>query len=109
MYAGMLYIGPRPVIREPRKKGFISVYERQVSVEAHLFDFTERVYGCHIRLFFVCKLRNNRKFRSKEGLIRYLARDKEKTLQVLRKKKEPSFPLNCFTSPFRGDTMKPKW
>lgn len=40
-----------------------------ISIEAHLFNFTRNIYGESVKLHFIQKLRNQKRFQSKEELI----------------------------------------
>lgn len=46
-----------------------------ISVETHVLDFTENLYGKNIEVFFVSKIRGEVKFASKEELIEQIDRD----------------------------------
>ena len=73
-YGGMLNIGTRPTFDEE---------SREVSIEAHLFDFDRNIYGLDITLHFVRRLRFEQKFDSVEALCARLAADRTETLAVL--------------------------
>ena len=65
----MLNIGNRPTLKTGR------------SIEAHLLDFNESIYGEKLKIEFFCKLRDENKFESKEKLIEQLKLDENKTRQ----------------------------
>ena len=44
-------------------------------VESHLFDFDEDVYGETIEIFFIEKIRNERKFSDGQTLVQQIHRD----------------------------------
>ncbi len=73
-YAGMANIGHRPTFNGAH-----------VTVEIHLFDFQEDIYGEPIEISFYKRIRHERKFESVEALIQQLHRDKEVSLDVLAK------------------------
>ena len=57
-----------------------------VSAEAHLFDFVGRdLYGERIRLAFVARLRDERRFPSVEALRAQIAEDAEQARELLSK------------------------
>ncbi len=66
VHQGMSHVGRRPTFGIERR-----------SVETHLFDFAEEVYGAPIRLFFHERLRKTIAFDGPEALKRQLAQDQE--------------------------------
>jgi riboflavin kinase/FMN adenylyltransferase len=65
-YAGMLNLGPRPTFGDTT-----------VTLEAHLFDADLDLYGARVRLDFVARLRDTRRFGSPQELVEQLGRDAE--------------------------------
>ncbi len=62
---GVANIGNRPTVEgDPR---FL--------LEVHLFDFSREIYGEHVEVAFVCKLRDEKKFESFEELRRQIQQD----------------------------------
>jgi riboflavin kinase / FMN adenylyltransferase len=61
---GMMNLGPRPTFGDSA-----------TSLEAHLFDTTGTFYGAYVRIDFVARLRETRKFPSAEHLIAQLRED----------------------------------
>src|SRR5438309_2169131 len=61
---GMMNLGPRPTFGD-----------LATSLEAHLFDTDGDFYGAHVRIDFVARLRETRKFASPEQLSKQLAHD----------------------------------
>jgi riboflavin kinase/FMN adenylyltransferase len=56
----------------------------QVTAEAHLFDFDGRdLYGASLRLAFVARLRDERRFPSLDALRAQIADDAERARAVL--------------------------
>jgi len=47
----------------------------KVSIETHIFDFNDDIYKEKIEVFFISKLRNERKFKDKDDLIVQIAKD----------------------------------
>ncbi len=72
VYKGMLNIGTRPTIDNGMR-----------SIEAHLFDFDQEVYGEKLTLVFHHFLREEVKFPSVEALIEQLHADKKMALEHL--------------------------
>ena len=62
---GMLCIGHRPTVEA----------NGELSIEAHIFDFDGNLYGKEVRLEFICRLREERRFSSLEELQLQLRRD----------------------------------
>ncbi|WP_462248384.1 bifunctional riboflavin kinase/FAD synthetase [Ekhidna sp.] len=71
-YLGMLNIGFKP-----------TVDGRERTIEAHLFNFDEDIYGHEIVVEFVKGLRKEMKFESVEELKAQLNKDKEAALRIL--------------------------
>jgi riboflavin kinase/FMN adenylyltransferase len=62
----MLNLGPRPTFGESA-----------VKLEAHLFDATGDWYGSRVRIDFIARLRDTKKFDGAEALMKQLARDEQ--------------------------------
>ncbi len=73
VHQGMSHVGRRPTFGIERR-----------SVETHLFDFAEEVYGAPIRLFFHERLRETIAFDGPEALKRQLAQDQEDARDFFR-------------------------
>jgi riboflavin kinase / FMN adenylyltransferase len=69
---GMMNLGPRPTFGDTA-----------TSLEAHLFDTTGDFYGAHVRVDFVARLRETRKFASAELLSKQLAHDERAARNAL--------------------------
>jgi riboflavin kinase / FMN adenylyltransferase len=63
-HGGMLNLGPRPTFGD-----------ESVGIEAHLFDTSGDWSGAWVRVDFVARLRDTRKFDSPEALVEQLRRD----------------------------------
>ena len=63
-FGGMLNLGPRP-----------TVGDAVPSLEVHCFDLADELYGAHIRVDFVKRLRDTQRFEGLEQLRAQLARD----------------------------------
>jgi riboflavin kinase/FMN adenylyltransferase len=59
------------------------------SVEAHLLDFDRDIYGEHLKLEFVERLRDELKFESVEALVQKMHGDVAQTRQILEKDSKP--------------------
>jgi len=78
IHQGMLNIGTRPTFNQnPDNR----------SIEVNIFDFEEELYGREVTLFFVAKIRDERKFDSKAALVEQLFADKEEALRLLSEHK----------------------
>ena len=74
----MLNIGCRPTLNNGNN----------ISVEAHLFDIQEDLYGRTLTLSFIARLREERRFNSEAELVEQLQHDKENALEKLGESKE---------------------
>jgi riboflavin kinase/FMN adenylyltransferase len=54
-------------------------------VEAHLLDFNEELYGEEVRLTFVDRLRDERKFEGPQALLEQIERDVSRAREILRR------------------------
>jgi riboflavin kinase / FMN adenylyltransferase len=78
IYQGMLNIGTRPTFNQNAD---------QRSIEVNIFNFGEELYGSEIILYFIEKIRDEKKFEGKETLVEQLKSDREAALSILRKNK----------------------
>ena len=72
LYTGVANIGSRPTVNGQRKQ-----------LEVHIFDFTGSIYGQHITVVPVAKIRDERRFSSLETLREQIALDVAKAKQIL--------------------------
>ena len=72
---GMLCIGHRPTIET----------NGEISVEAHIFDFSGNLYGASISLEFIGKLRDEQHFASLDALQQQLASDATSAQDMIRR------------------------
>jgi len=70
--AGVSSLGTRPTVNG-----------REPLLEAHLFDFDGDLYGKHLRVEFVCKLRDEEKFDDLAALVQQMDRDAAQACEVL--------------------------
>jgi riboflavin kinase/FMN adenylyltransferase len=71
-HGGMLNLGPRPTFGDDT-----------IGIEAHLFDASGDWYGAWVRVDFIARLRDTRKFESAEALVEQLRRDERDARLVL--------------------------
>lgn len=71
-YGGMMNLGPRPTFGDSA-----------TSLEVHLFDKTGDLYGQQVRVDFVARLRETRKFASAEQLTNQLVHDERDARNAL--------------------------
>ncbi|MCY4254241.1 MAG: bifunctional riboflavin kinase/FAD synthetase [Flavobacteriaceae bacterium] len=72
-FFGMLNIGSRPTINELEKN----------SIEVHLFDFDQSIYGNHLSIQFNHRIRNQIKFENLSALKGQLQKDKLQCLDLI--------------------------
>ncbi len=71
---GMLNIGVRPTVSD----GFPTK-----TIEVHIFDFHGDIYGQDVKVVFMGRIRDERKFQDVEALVTQLQRDREVALAIL--------------------------
>ena len=76
-HQGMLNIGVRPTLETNKD------YQPSTSIEAHLFNFNESIYGQHVRIQLAGKIREEKKFSGLDELKEQLQKDKREAVQVL--------------------------
>ena len=74
-YGGMLYIGTRPTLTEFNNR----------TIEVHLFDFNQTIYGHRIRLEVLDRIRDDAAFQSLDDLRSQLGKDQVSAQEVLRR------------------------
>jgi riboflavin kinase/FMN adenylyltransferase len=62
---GVASLGVRPTVKQ----------DGAPTLEVHVFDFHERIYGAHVRVNFLHKLRDEEKYPTLEALIAQIERD----------------------------------
>lgn len=73
VYAGICNIGTRPTIGDNNER----------TIETHILNFNEDIYGLDIKIEFVTKIRNEKKFASLDLLKEQLAKDKSFAFNLL--------------------------
>ncbi len=71
-YDGMMNIGRRPTFGG-----------REATLEVHLLEFEDDLYGQDLRIEFVERMRDERKFDSVEALVEQLSRDRARCKELL--------------------------
>jgi len=71
-YKGMLNIGKRPTIEGKNR-----------TIEVNIFDFDKEIYNHEIKLCFIDRLRDEKKFESLDDLTKQLAKDKAEAIKIL--------------------------
>lgn len=72
MYKGMSNIGFRPTFNHS-----------DLTIEVNIFDFDQQLYGEEITIYFVDRMRDERKFENLEALKNQLVKDKINTMNLL--------------------------
>lgn len=72
IFKGMSNIGYRP-----------TVDHGALTIEVHIFDFDQSIYGDQITIFFVDRMRDERKFEGLGALTEQLVKDREHALSLL--------------------------
>lgn len=72
-FDGMMYIGKKPTFTE----------EGLQSLEVHLLDFSQNIYGRDVSVEFIEYLRDDIKFESKEALMAQITRDEKASRHIL--------------------------
>ncbi len=75
-YKGMLNIGTSPTIKEKFT---------QKTIEVHIIDFHREIYNKEVDIYFIKRLRDEKKFINDEELIKQLNSDKNKVIRLLSK------------------------
>lgn len=75
-FGGMMNLGGRPTFGDERR-----------TIEAHLFDAEGEWYGERVRLDFVARIRDIRRFSGPEELVRQLRRDEESARTILARRR----------------------
>lgn len=72
---GVLNIGVKPTFYAPRDK--------EPDIEAHIFNFKSRIYGKDIEIYFMRKIRDERRFKDAASLVRQIEKDRGLARKVL--------------------------
>ena len=75
---GVLNIGVRPTFYSPR--------DSEPTIEVHIFDFKKSIYRKEIEIFFIDKIREELKFKSREELVAQIKEDEKSARAILKRK-----------------------
>lgn len=80
LYDGVLNIGYRPTFygKSPNRR-------QEPLIEAHIMDFDGCLYGTNIEIFFVDRLRREKRFGTEESLIAQVKRDMENARALIKR------------------------
>ena len=73
-YRGMMNIGRKPTFDGD-----------EISLEVHIIDFKEDIYGKDIQIQFVSRIRDEQKFDGPDRLVEQIRNDREAVLKLLKK------------------------
>jgi len=73
LYNSITNVGYNPTFEDSKEK----------TVETHLIDFNQDIYGKKIEVFFLKKIRDEKKFDSVESLIQQIAKDMQEAKEYL--------------------------
>jgi len=76
-YKGILNIGVRPTFHGRHE------VDCEPTIEVHLINFNNKIYGQDIEVIFVRKIRDEKRFKTKEGLIKQIKIDEHRANMVL--------------------------
>jgi len=74
----------------------------QLLIETHILDFSDDVYGKAMRIEFIERLRDERRFESVQGLVAEISRDVERAKAIFEQDKTSTTENTEFTE--RGET-----
>ena len=74
VYPSVTNVGFRPTFKD-QQRGANSEDDGQLTVETHLFDFDDELYGHRLRVGFVQRLRDERRFETVDALRAQIAAD----------------------------------
>lgn len=75
IHGGMMSIGKRPTVEDTE----------QITIEVHVFDWSEDLYGQRIRIFMLAKMRNEEKYNGLGELKQQLILDEKQARELLKK------------------------
>lgn len=73
-YAGMLNIGNNPTLN----------FSEEKRLEVHIIGFDSMIYAKTLEVFFIKRIRSEKKFNNKEELLQRLKEDKEKCFEIVK-------------------------
>jgi len=75
-YKGILNIGFKPTFQR-------KCYPPEPTIEVHIFNFKKDIYGRDLEIFFVKRLRPEKRFKDRENLIKRIRLDEKAAAKVL--------------------------
>jgi len=76
-YKGVMNIGTKPTFYDHGR-------DLEPTIEVHIFNFHERIYGRDLEITFICKLRREKKFNTIDSLIKQIKEDEAAARALLR-------------------------
>lgn len=68
----------------------------ELMLEVHIFDFNQDIYGKRVKVFFIEKIRNEKKFKNAQVLRQQIANDCEVAKSILEQEKgKACFSISC--------------
>jgi riboflavin kinase/FMN adenylyltransferase len=61
---------------------------KSLAIEVHIFDFDEDIYGEEITVYFISKMRGEKKFQNAESLIKQIHADIKAARGILAQQQE---------------------
>lgn len=83
LLGGELYNSVTNIGRNPTFEGAVNI-----TIETHILDFSGDIYGKKIEVYFISKLRGEKKFKSKDELIVQVHRDISNTREFFEKNED---------------------
>ncbi|MDZ5711766.1 bifunctional riboflavin kinase/FAD synthetase [Jeotgalibacillus haloalkalitolerans] len=76
-YDGVCNVGYKPTFNDPD--------QAQLSVEVHLFEFNDSIYGENVRVQWIERIRSEKKFNGIDELIAQIEKDKDSAIEILKR------------------------
>ncbi len=76
-YGGVMNIGVRPTFYDHG-------HDKEPTIEVHIFNFHKKIYGKDLEIRFVRKIRDEKKFKTKDRLIEQIEKDERSAKALLR-------------------------
>ena len=77
VYKGVMNIGIKPTF-------YNHGHDKEPSIEVHIFNFHERIYGHDLEVTFIRKIRNEKRFNTIDSLIRQIKEDEKAALSLFQ-------------------------
>ena len=71
-FIGMINIGKRPTVEGKERR-----------VEMNIFDYNDMLYGKEMKISFIKRIRDERKFKNLDDLSKQLKKDKLETIKII--------------------------